>query len=159
MHSNKTKILHVDSRYAVYTNGDDNKLDFYVPFTGEDTYPGEVFRNVVSVELHAIKFQGTFATNDKINEPYIILDVKELNNTTFSNVPDANRSFAVVHTLHDSFNNKTIKFDYHDKVCYFDPPLESLSRLSFKFYHKGAQRTPIDYFDGFVTLIFKIVSY
>jgi hypothetical protein len=147
MHSNKTKILHVDSRNAERKTA----LDFYIPFTGEDTYPGEVFRNIVSVELHMIKFHGTFTTD----EPYVILDVEELNNTTFSNVPEANRTFAVIHTLHDNFN-KAIKFDYHDKVCYFDPPLNSLNRLSFKFYNKAS--APITTFDGFVTMIFKIVS-
>ena len=151
MHSNKTKILHVDSRYAERKSN----LEFYIPFTGEGTYPGEVFRDIVSVELHMIKFHGTFTDTD--DEPYVILDVEELNNTTFSNVPEANRSFAVIHTLHDDFN-KAIKFDYHDKVCYFDPPLNSLNRLSFKFYRKGARAAPIATFDGFVTMIFKIVS-
>jgi hypothetical protein len=153
MHSNKTKILHVDSRYAVHKHGSD-VLEFYVPFIGENTYPGEVFKNIVSVELHAIKFQGTFGDDNA--EPYIVLDIGELNNTTFSNVPEANRAFAVVHTPHDNFN-KLIKFDYHDKVRYFDPPLNSLNRLSFKFYHQGGARKPIDYFSGFVTMIFKIV--
>jgi hypothetical protein len=152
MHSHKTKILHVDSRHAVYNKGS-NLLEFYVPFTGENTYPGEVFRNVVSVELHAIKFDGTFSQHT--TEPYVIVDVEELNNTTFSNVPHANRAFAVIHTTHDTFH-KTIKFDYHDKVCYFDPPLNSLNRLSFKFMH-NSNNQPIDYFDGFVTMIFKIV--
>lgn len=160
-----THVLHIDSRYAVKRSN----LDFYVPFMGSSTtgpdgqvvmdmLPGEVFKNVVSVELHAIRFDGTFTKNDR--EPYIVMDVEEINNNCFSNAPLANRSFAVIQS-NDSAHSTLpqIKFDHMDKVKVFTPPLSSLNRLSFKFYHGGvanANRTPIDYFDGTVSMIFKI---
>ena len=158
-----TTILHLDSRYSVATSD----TEFYVPFTGLGTtvrkdadgnpvgvpngnlYPGEVFRDVTSVELHAIRLEGP----NELNVPYVIIDVNELNNNTFSNVPGANRAFAVVHTVHDTFVNKTIKFDYHDKVKYFEPPLSQLSRLTFKL--KAPDNTTLD-FTGFVTMILRI---
>lgn len=156
-----TTVLHLDSRYAVKTSN----VDFYIPFTGVgtaqivdadgkpisvpqgNTYPGEVFRDVTSVELHAIRFDGS-----SLMVPYVIMDVDELNNTTFSNVPAGNRSFAVIHTVHDSFN-RTIKFDYQDKVRFFDPPLNTLGRLTIKF--KSHDNTPLN-FEGFVSMILKV---
>ena len=161
-----THVLHIDSRYAIKKS---SNLDFYVPFMGSSTIgsdptnptfdmlPGETFKNVVSVELHAIRFDGTFTQNE--NEPYIIMDVEEINNTCFSNTPLANRSFAVIQS-NDSPHSTLpqIKFDHMDKVKMFTPPLSSLNRLTFKFYHgvPNPNRTPIDYFNGTVSMIFKI---
>lgn len=162
MNKEYTTILHVDSRYAVRRSN----VDFYVPFTGlgdhalkdadgnfigvpgGNTAPGEVFRDVTSVELHAIRFDGT----DLTTVPYVIMDVDELNNNTFSNVPQANRSFAVIHTVHDNFNRRTVKFDLNDKVRYFEPALTTLSRLTIRL------RTPDGPlpFDGFVSMIIRI---
>jgi hypothetical protein len=156
-----TTVLHLDSRYAVKTSN----VDFYIPFTGlgsaqvvnddgqavsvphGNRCPGEVFREVASVELHAIRFDGTSLT-----VPYVIMDVDELNNNTYSNVPAGNRSFAVIHTVHDSFN-RTVKFDYQDKIRFFEPPLNTLSRLTVHF--KSHENEPLD-FDGFVSMILKI---
>lgn len=158
-----TTILHLDSRHSVRVSD----TDFYVPFTGLGTtsmtdangnpvgvpngnmYPGEVFREVTSVELHAIRFDGS----DGLNVPYVIMDVNELNNNTFSNVPGANRTFAVIHTTHDTFVNKTIKFDYHDKVKYFKPSLSQLTRLTVKL--KAPDNTDL-HFNGFVSMILRI---
>ena len=159
-----TSILHLDSRHSVRVSD----TDFYVPFTGLGTvslndaegnpigvpsgnlYPGEVFREVTSVELHALRFESE---TDTLDVPYVIMDVNELNNNTFSNAPGANRTFAVIHTVHDRFVNKTIKFDYHDKVKYFDPPLSQLSRLTFKL--KAPDNTDL-VFNGFVSMILRI---
>ena len=80
------------------------------------------------------------------------MDVDELNNNTYSNVPAGNRSFAVIHTVHDSFN-RTVKFDYQDKIRFFEPPLNTLSRLTVHF--KSHENEPLD-FDGFVSMILKI---
>lgn len=135
-------ILHVDSRYAVRTSD----TDFYVPFN--NGYPGENFREVTHVELHAIRFNGL------VNQPYIVIDVNELNNNTFSNVPWANRTFAVIHTTHDTFANKTVKFDFHDKVKHFNPPLTALNRLSFRFLDPNTN-VLLD-FEGYITMIFRI---
>ena len=135
-------ILHIDSRHAVRVSD----TEFYVPFN--DGYPGESFRDVTNVELHAIRFNGP------VNTPYIVIDVNELNNNTFSNVPWANRTFAVIHTVYDTFTNKTVKFDFHDKVKYFNPPLTSLNRLSFRFLDPTTN-VPLD-FVGYITMIFRI---
>lgn len=135
-------ILHIDSRHAVRVSD----TDFYVPFN--DGYPGEVFREVTSVELHAIRFVGP------MNEDYVVVDVNELNNNTFSNVPWANRTFAVIHTTHDTFAHKTVKFDFHDKVKYFNPPTTSLNRLSFRFFNPNTN-TPLA-FEGYITMILRI---
>lgn len=160
-----THVLHIDSRHAIKRSSD---LDFYVPFMGSSTQeredghvvmdmlPGEIFKNVVSVELHAIRFDGTFTKNS--SEPYIIMDVDEINNNCFSNAPLANRSFAVIQS-NDSVHSTLpqIKFDHLDKVKTFNPPLSSLNRLTFKFYHGvDANRTPIDYYNGTVSMMFKI---
>lgn len=159
-----TTILHLDSRHSVRVSD----TDFYVPFTGLGTvsikdaegnpvgvpngnlYPGEVFRDVTSVELHALRFESA---TDTLDVPYVIMDVNELNNNTFSNAPGANRTFAVIHTVHDTFVNKTIKFDYHDKVKYFRPSLSQLNRLTFKL--KAPDNTSLQ-FNGFVSMIFRI---
>lgn len=156
-----TTVLHLDSRFAVKTSD----VNFYIPFTGlgysqivdakgnsmsvpqGNTFPGEVFKEVTSVELHAIRFEGS-----DLVVPYVIMDVDELNNNTFSNVPNGNRSFAVIHTVHESFN-RTVKFDYQDKVKFFEQPMNTLSRLTVHL--KSHDGSPLD-FVGFVSMIWKI---
>lgn len=150
-------ILHIDSRFAERMTPGSN-LDFYVPLVGDGVgSPGETFKQVVSVELQAVHFRGEFTSPAEQNEPYVVIDIDELNNNVYSNNPVANRAFAVVHAAggEASVTGRTIRFDRNDQVKHFARPLDSLNRITVRVKVAGAGASPS--YHGFVTMILKVV--
>lgn len=156
-------VLFIDSRYTWNVNPDKANVDFYLPFNkafnSGGLVPGltpEVFRNVKSVELCAITFPTAYANETK--EPYVILDIDELNERVISNVPGGDHKFAIIFTEEStSQTTKMIKgYDFDRKIRYFDPPMSILGRLSFKFLSGKTQELIEDY--GPITMTFKITT-
>ena len=144
----KEHTLFIDSRNAHIKK---SNIDFAILLNGDDMYPGDAYKNVVSVELTAM----TITNVDPLkNEPYIVLDIAELNNRVYSNVPIAHQCFAIILIDHSSTTNTQMirGTDFDEKIVTFDTPLSTLSRLSIKITGKSI---PIDY-DGYFTMIFKI---
>ena len=110
------------------------------------------FKNVMSIELKGISIQNTN------NHPYIVLDIKEINNRVFSNVPVVNQSFCVIYCEE---NKRFIKgSDFDNKIVHFNPPLSDLSRLTIKLKQAtGTGETNVYIEDpGLVTMIFEITT-
>lgn len=170
-------ILFIDSRFA---NVRKSSTEFSVIFNGENversatddgvvlgTYnnPGEVFRNVMSVELTSF----TMSTNANLSyndeEHYVVVDINELNNRVVSNVPHANGSFAILFYNNNNTQPHSVQLikgqDFDQKIRVFDNPLDSLSRLTFDIKPARAYGAPTMYpihenFEGYFTMIFKI---
>ena len=168
-------ILFIDSRFAsirksstefsVVMNGENVETQSASPSTVLGTYncPGEIFRNVVSVELTSLTMSTTNNLSDQNAEHYVVLDIDELNNRVISNVPHANGTFAVLFYNNDDTNSVCLikGQDFDQKIRVFDTPLDSLSRLTFNIKPARAYGTPTmhpigDTFDGYFTMIFKI---
>lgn len=165
--------LFVDSRFAtvrksatefsVLMNGENKEID---PSNNNvlGTYndPGEIFRNVVSVELTAFTVSTTTGLSANDAEHYLVLDIDELNNRVLSNVPISNHAFAIMYYKPNENNAQLIKgYDFDPKIRKFDTPLDSLSRLTFHIHPARAYGTPNAYsisenFNGYFTMIFKI---
>lgn len=167
-------ILFIDSRFA---NVRKSPTEFSVIFNGENieqktgtqeilgryNNPGEVFRNVVSVELTSFTMSTSANLSANNEEHYIVMDVNELNNRVVSNVPHANGSFAILF-----YNNTRTGYvqlikgqDFDQKIRTFENPLDSLSRLTFNIkparaYGVDGMYPVHDNFDGYFTMIFKI---
>jgi hypothetical protein len=150
-------ILFIDSRNAQHIK---SNVEFSVLFNENATFPGEIYKNVVSVELTGISIQNDNLTT----EPYVILDIEELNNRINSNVPLAHKSFCIIYLdttvtslSSSSTHTQLIKGqDFDAKIRNFIQPLDSLSRLTIRIL-TGNPASPINpNYMGFVTMIFKI---
>ena len=165
--------LFVDSRFAsvrksptefsVIFNGENVERDSNGELLGTYNCPGQVFRNVMSVELTSFTISTTANLSYNQTQHYIVLDIDELNNRVISNVPHANGSFAVV--FYNNAQTGSVQLikgqDFDQKIRVFDNPLDSLSRLTFKIKPARAHGEPVfwpieDRFDGYFTMIFKI---
>lgn len=110
------------------------------------------FKNVTSVELKGLSIQNTNS------HPYIVLDIQELNNRLYSNVPVVNQSFCVIYCEE---NKRFIKgSDFDNKIIHFNPPLSELNRLTIKLKQAtGTNDTNVFIEDpGLVTMIFEITT-
>ena len=145
--------LFVDSRDAHIIR---SNVDFSILLNGENTYPGEIYKNVVSVEMTSVSFTDgqTLSTG---NEHYFVLDIEELSNRIRSNAPNANRSFATIYYDPTTDGLNLIKgHDFDVKVTTFNPPLSSLSRLSVRIL-SGNDKVPVNTsYTGYFTMMFKI---
>jgi hypothetical protein len=162
----KDDFLFVDSAYKSY--GSDT--DYVVIFNGTNSVTTDsnselgttldenpnvsiahgIFKNVTKVELVGLSCPST------PNEPYIVLDIKELNGRLNSNVPVADQSFAVIYfdSVSDTSFTKPIRAtDMDPKIVYYDPPLSSLSRLSISFRNRDGSALSEPFRN---TLMFKI---
>lgn len=167
-------VLFIDSRFAHVRK---SPTEFSVIFNGENVEyktgtdeilgrynnPGEVFRNVISVELTSFTMSTSANLSSNDAEHYIVMDVNELNNRVVSNVPHANGSFAVL--FYNNIRTGSVQLikgqDFDQKIRTFENPLDSLSRMTFNI--KPARAYGVDgmypvheKFDGYFTMIFKI---
>jgi len=145
--------LFVDSRMASQSV---SNLEFSILLNGgEGTVPGEKFKNVTSVEMTALTFSDPYILEGY--EHYFILAIEELNNRLISNVPNADNSFAVVY--YNPSQSGSAQFvkgqDFDSKIRTFDPPLNSLSRLTMQIRSGIDMGVNTDY-TGYFTMIFKI---
>lgn len=142
--------LFIDSRNAHIVK---SNVEFSILLNSAESCPGVLFKNVTSVELVGISIKNDGLTS----EPYVILDIEELNNRIHSNVPTANRTFGVLYLDNTSTHTQYIKGqDFDAKVRTFNPPLDSLSRLTVRLL-SGNPSSPLDAsYDGYLTMIFKI---
>ena len=109
-------------------------FDFVLSLTaaGVDRY-----ENVVSVELKGLAFPKV------AGEPYVILDVAELNNTNLDATNDAaHRTFGVAYFDSELLTPGQIRavkgYDFYQREATFNPPLARLDRLSVRFLrHSG----------------------
>jgi hypothetical protein len=146
----------IDSKYRTFGSNIDYISTFNGVFDEDSSYQnnsisGGTFKNIVSIELRGASLPNL------PNEPYIVLDIKELNGRMNSNVPFADQSFCILYFDHIDANTyiKPIKgTDMDNKIIYFDPPLASLSRLTIKFISPNS--TPIDEANFRNTLLFNI---
>ena len=152
----KDNYLLLDSLYRTYGSNVEyistfnGVIDDSINNTNMSISTGD-FRNVVSIELKGASLPNI---ND---EPYIILDIKELNGRMNSNVPFADQSFCVLYfdrVQSTSFIKPIRGSDIDSKIVHFDPPLASLSRLSIKFISPSPN--PIDESNFRNTLVFNI---
>ena len=149
----ETKHIFIDNRYR--TSG--SNVDFIVDFNNNQTQNTASFgalRNVTSVELKAI--HGNF-----MNDEYIVIDIKELNNRVISNVPVVNQSFCIAYCCSDYQGKQYIKgYDFDTKQITFKPPLSLLSRLEIRFKRvDGTGNTNVFVDDpGIVTMLFEVIT-
>lgn len=145
--------LFIDSRDAHISK---SNVDFSILLNGENTYPGEIYKNVVSVEMTAVSFVNgnTLSTGD---EHYFVLDIDELRNRIRSNTKNGNRAFATIYYDPSKTGLQLIKgHDFDVKTMVFNPPLSSLSRFSFQI-RSGNDTVPINSsYNGYFTMMFKI---
>lgn len=173
-------VLFIDSRFA---NVRKSNVEFSVIFNGENeersivdsvgggfpvlgvyNCPGEVFRNVTSVELTSFTISTTNNLSHDATEHYIVMDIDELNSRIVSNVPHVNGTFAVLFYNNNASAGSVqlIKGqDFDQKIRVFDNPLDSLSRLTFKIKAARGYGVPLSWpiderFEGYFTMIFKI---
>lgn len=154
----KEHVLFIDSRYASYSKNQSN-VDFSVIFNqatnSMSSMTPNVFKNVKSVELTGISFPSQYANTT--GEHCMVLDIEELNDRLYSNIPHANQCFAMIYTPTSS--NNTISLvkgqDFEGpKVKIFNPPLSSLNRLTIKLINSFEKKLIDDY--GHTTMLFKI---
>lgn len=147
-------ILFIDSRNAQQIK---SNVEFSILLNSEDSLPGEIYKNVISVELTGFSIYTNNGSAPLTSEPYIVVDIDELNNRIRSNVQTANRSFCVMYVNPSQSNVQYIKGqDFDTKIRIYNPPLNSLSRLTIRLL-SGNDKSPINPdFAGFVTMIFKI---
>ena len=130
-------------------------------FNSEDSLPGEIYKNVISVELTGFSIYTHTGSAPITSEPYIVLDIEELNNRIRSNVQTANRAFCVMYVNPSQIETQPmVQYikgqDFDTKIKMYNPPLNSLSRLTIRLL-SGNDNSPINPdFAGFVTMIFKI---
>jgi len=150
-----------DTEYVVIFNGTNNvTTDSNSEFlTTSNDNPNVsiahgIFKNVTKVELVGLSCPST------PGEPYIVLDIKELNGRLNSNVPIADQSFAVIYfdNVGDTSFTKPIRAtDMDPKIVFYDPPLSSLSRLTINFRNRdGSPLTSSETETFRNTLMFKI---
>lgn len=149
--------LFIDSRFRDFGSN----VDFSVIFnnataTHTGGYPTQIFKNVVSVELTSFSVPAYYANTS--GQPYLILDIEELNNRVHSNVPSVNQSFGIIYVdKDDGGSHKFIKgHDYDEKVRRFSPPISSLSRLTIKLRNPYTGAVIND--EGCTTYTFKITT-
>jgi hypothetical protein len=117
-----------------------NPFDFVLRLTdtGVDRY-----ENVVSVELKGLAFPKV------AGEPYVVLDVRELNEQLDATNSAANRTFGVAYFDSELLTPGQIKavkgYDFYQREALFNPPLPSLDRLTVRFLrHSGNVVTVTD---------------
>ena len=101
------------------------------------------YENVVSVELKGLAFPKV------AGEPYVILDVRELNEQLDATNGAANRTFGVAYFDSELLTPGQIKavkgYDFYQREALFNPPLPSLDRLTVRFLcHSGNAVTVAD---------------
>lgn len=135
----QVKRLHIDNRDR--SSGD--AFDFEVLFGNafRENVPGVVeYRNVVAVELKLLSFPKV------VNEPYVVMDVAELNNTNLDTTnKSGTQNFAVCFfDAKDTGEVSPLEHLFTQKVI-FNPPLSRLDRLTIKFKKQdGSIVTPTD---------------
>lgn len=148
-------FLFLDSLYRSHGSN----VDYISTFNGVNTNTnsnmsiscGE-FKNVSSIELKALSIANI------VNEPYIILDIKELNGRMHSNVPLADQAFAIIYfdrVEGTSFTKPIRGTDMDTKIVKFNPPLASLNRLTIKFLNSNGDAIDVSTRN---TLLFKITT-
>lgn len=147
-------ILFIDSRNA--QQGKSN-IEFSILLNSPDSFPGEVYKNVISVELTGFSIRTDEDSAPLSMDPYIILDIEELNNRIRSNVQTANRAFCIIYVNPSQPNVQYIRGqDFDTKIRRYNPPLDSLSRLTVRILSGNGDSPTNPDFVGFFTMIFKI---
>lgn len=106
--------------------------------TGMDRY-----ENVASVELKGLAFPKVDG------EPYVILDIRELNDNLDATNSAANRTFGIAYFDSELLAPGQIRavkgYDFYQREAKFNPPLAHLDRLTVKFLkHSGNAVTTAD---------------
>ena len=117
------------------------------------------YDNVVNVELKGLSFPKV------ASEPYVILDIAELNDTVMDSTNDAaNKAYAMVYFDNNQMTAGDVKpikgADFYMKQVQYVPPIRRLDRLSLRFLkHSGAVITTADTGNNSnVTLLFEVTS-
>lgn len=108
-------------------------FDFSVHLTqaGVDRY-----ENVTAVELKGLAFPKV------AGEPYVIMDIRELNDQIDATNSAAHRTFGVMYFDSELLTPGQVKavkgYDFYQRAARFNPPLPSMDRLTIKFLtHSG----------------------
>lgn len=112
----------------------------------------EAIKDVVSVKLLTGQITGSTSSN-AMGYDFISLDIDELNKTRSDGTTNFENSFAIFDfdALRNTTNIFKNNFYPNNDIKYFDPPLNSLNKLTFRAYGDGDTEL-----DGSSGLTFKI---
>jgi hypothetical protein len=114
-----------------------------------------VYKKIQSVELCSVSMSDELS-NDLFNEPYLIIDIDELNGRIHSNNENANGVFVILYLEAGKSYHKGR--DFFEKIKYFDPPLSVLSTLNVKIRKQNGDLLEAKP-NCSVTMMFKITSF